>query len=80
MGRSAARRAVVETRPARGSMIDGLGSGSADGGPGGTGQAGGYELTPRVLDLGMSYVLSRGLWEVARYVQYFKDTKPAAGT
>jgi IclR family transcriptional regulator, pca regulon regulatory protein len=26
----------------------------------------GYELTPRVLDLGMSYVLSRGLWEVAR--------------
>jgi IclR family transcriptional regulator, pca regulon regulatory protein len=31
------------------------------------GQAGGgYELTPRVLDLGMSYVLSRGLWEVAR--------------
>ena len=25
-----------------------------------------YELTPRVLDLGMSYVLSRGLWEVAR--------------
>jgi IclR family pca regulon transcriptional regulator len=28
--------------------------------------AGGYELTPRVLDLGMSYVLSRGLWELAR--------------
>jgi IclR family pca regulon transcriptional regulator len=28
--------------------------------------AGGYELTPRVLDLGMSYVLSRGLWDVAR--------------
>jgi IclR family pca regulon transcriptional regulator len=28
--------------------------------------AGGYELTPRILDLGMSYVLSRGLWEVAR--------------
>ena len=28
--------------------------------------ANGYELTPRVLDLGMSYVLSRGLWEVAR--------------
>ena len=27
---------------------------------------GGFELTPRVLDLGMSYVLSRGLWEVAR--------------
>ena len=27
---------------------------------------GGYELTPRVLDLGMAYVLSRGLWEVAR--------------
>jgi IclR family transcriptional regulator, pca regulon regulatory protein len=26
----------------------------------------GYELTPRVLELGMSYVLSRGLWEVAR--------------
>jgi IclR family pca regulon transcriptional regulator len=33
-------------------------------GPGLT--VGGYELTPRVLDLGMSYVLSRGLWEVAR--------------
>jgi IclR family pca regulon transcriptional regulator len=31
-------------------------------------QAGGpgYELTPRVLDLGMSYVLSRGMWEIAR--------------
>jgi len=27
---------------------------------------GGFELTPRVLDLGMSYILSRGLWEVAR--------------
>jgi IclR family pca regulon transcriptional regulator len=27
---------------------------------------GGYELTPRVLDLGMSYVMSRGLWEIAR--------------
>jgi IclR family pca regulon transcriptional regulator len=27
---------------------------------------GGFELTPRVLELGMSYVLSRGLWEVAR--------------
>jgi IclR family transcriptional regulator, pca regulon regulatory protein len=27
---------------------------------------GGFELTPRVLDLGMSYVLSRGLWAVAR--------------
>ncbi|MGH3157971.1 MAG: helix-turn-helix domain-containing protein, partial [Streptosporangiaceae bacterium] len=26
----------------------------------------GYELTPRVLELGMSYVLSRNLWEVAR--------------
>jgi IclR family transcriptional regulator, pca regulon regulatory protein len=26
----------------------------------------GYELTPRVLDLGMSYVLSQGLWEIAR--------------
>jgi IclR family transcriptional regulator, pca regulon regulatory protein len=36
------------------------------GGPGQPGQGGGYELTPRVLDLGMSYVLSRGLWEVAR--------------
>jgi IclR family pca regulon transcriptional regulator len=37
------------------------------GGSAGSGQsAGGYELTPRVLDLGMSYVLSRGLWEVAR--------------
>ncbi|HEY3881577.1 MAG TPA: IclR family transcriptional regulator C-terminal domain-containing protein [Trebonia sp.] len=29
-------------------------------------ETGSYELTPRVLDLGMSYVLSRGLWEVAR--------------
>ncbi|HEY6495502.1 MAG TPA: IclR family transcriptional regulator C-terminal domain-containing protein [Trebonia sp.] len=29
-------------------------------------EAGGYELTPRVLDLGMSYVLSSGLWEIAR--------------
>jgi len=28
--------------------------------------SGGFELTPRVLDLGMSYVLSRGLWEIAR--------------
>ncbi len=28
--------------------------------------AGGFELTPRVLELGMSYVLSRNLWEVAR--------------
>jgi len=27
---------------------------------------GGFELTPRVLDLGMSYVLSKGLWAVAR--------------
>jgi IclR family pca regulon transcriptional regulator len=27
---------------------------------------GGFELTPRVLDLGMSYVLSKGLWDVAR--------------
>jgi len=27
---------------------------------------GGFELTPRVLDLGMSYVLSRNMWEVAR--------------
>lgn len=27
---------------------------------------GGFELTPRVLDLGMSYVLSRNLWEIAR--------------
>jgi IclR family pca regulon transcriptional regulator len=35
----------------------------AGGSPGGTG---GFELTPRVLDLGMSYVLSRGLWEIAR--------------
>ncbi len=30
-------------------------------------QAGsGFELTPRVLELGMSYVLSRNLWEIAR--------------
>ena len=28
--------------------------------------AGGFELTPRVLELGMSYVLSRNLWDVAR--------------
>lgn len=27
---------------------------------------GGFELTARVLDLGMAYVLSRGLWAVAR--------------
>jgi IclR family transcriptional regulator, pca regulon regulatory protein len=27
---------------------------------------GGFELTPRVLDLGMCYVLSRGLWDIAR--------------
>jgi IclR family transcriptional regulator, pca regulon regulatory protein len=27
---------------------------------------GGFELTPRVLDLGMQYVLSRSLWDVAR--------------
>jgi IclR family transcriptional regulator, pca regulon regulatory protein len=27
---------------------------------------GGFELTPRVLELGMSYVLSHGLWEIAR--------------
>jgi IclR family pca regulon transcriptional regulator len=40
--------------------------GSAAGGSGSGHSAGGYELTPRVLDLGMSYVLSRGLWEVAR--------------
>src|ERR1700740_174854 len=26
----------------------------------------GFELTPRVLDLGMSYVLSKGLWDNAR--------------
>jgi IclR family transcriptional regulator, pca regulon regulatory protein len=34
--------------------------------PAGGAPAGGYELTPAVLDLGMSYVLSRGLWAVAR--------------
>jgi IclR family transcriptional regulator, pca regulon regulatory protein len=40
---------------------------AAGGGAPVPGQPGvGYELTPRVLDLGMSYVLSRGLWEVAR--------------
>jgi len=27
---------------------------------------GGFELTPRVLDLGMRYVLSRNLWDIAR--------------
>jgi IclR family pca regulon transcriptional regulator len=29
-------------------------------------ERGGFELTPRVLELGTGYVLSRGLWEVAR--------------
>jgi IclR family pca regulon transcriptional regulator len=29
-------------------------------------ESSGFELTPRVLDLGMSYVLSHGLWEIAR--------------
>jgi IclR family pca regulon transcriptional regulator len=29
-------------------------------------EASGYELTPRVLELGMSYVLSHGLWDIAR--------------
>jgi IclR family pca regulon transcriptional regulator len=29
-------------------------------------ESSGYELTPRVLDLGMAYVLSHGLWEIAR--------------
>jgi IclR family transcriptional regulator, pca regulon regulatory protein len=47
-----------------------VGSQSGTGGQPGSGQPGqgpgGYELTPRILDLGMSYVLSRGLWEVAR--------------
>jgi IclR family pca regulon transcriptional regulator len=28
--------------------------------------SGGYELTPRVLELGMAYVLSHNLWEIAR--------------
>src|SRR5260370_35623471 len=28
--------------------------------------AGGFQLTARVLDLGMSYVLSQNLWEIAR--------------
>jgi IclR family pca regulon transcriptional regulator len=42
-------------------------AGQPGGSPGQPGQgASGYELTPRVLDLGMSYVLSRGLWEIAR--------------
>src|SRR3984885_3743652 len=27
---------------------------------------GGFELTPRILELGMAYVLSRNLWDVAR--------------
>jgi hypothetical protein len=51
-------------------QIGGHSAGQLAAGPGGQpapGQpSGGYELTPRVLDLGMSYVLSRGLWEVAR--------------
>ncbi len=29
-------------------------------------EGGGFELTPRVLELGMTYVLSHNLWEVAR--------------
>src|SRR5690349_2174445 len=29
-------------------------------------EGGGFELTPRVLELGMAYVLSHNLWEVAR--------------
>jgi IclR family transcriptional regulator, pca regulon regulatory protein len=28
--------------------------------------SGGYELTPRVMELGMAYVLSHNLWEIAR--------------
>jgi IclR family pca regulon transcriptional regulator len=39
--------------------------GGGSGGTAGT-APGGFELTPKVLDLGMSYVLSRGLWEIAR--------------
>ena len=31
-----------------------------------TAEHGGYELTPRVLELGTNYMLSRSLWEVAR--------------
>jgi IclR family pca regulon transcriptional regulator len=42
--------------------LEQLGYVRAGAGPSGSG----YELTPRVLDLGMSYVLSHGLWEVAR--------------
>jgi IclR family pca regulon transcriptional regulator len=40
--------------------------GAAGHGPQAPSAGGGFELTPRVLDLGMSYVLSRGLWEIAR--------------
>jgi IclR family transcriptional regulator, pca regulon regulatory protein len=46
--------------------LEQLGYVRAVGGQSGGQSGGGYELTPRVLDLGMSYVLSRGLWEVAR--------------
>jgi IclR family pca regulon transcriptional regulator len=46
--------------------LEQLGYVRAVGGQAGGQSGGGYELTPRVLDLGMSYVLSRGLWEVAR--------------
>ena len=46
--------------------LEQLGYVRAVGGQPGGQSGGGYELTPRVLDLGMSYVLSRGLWEVAR--------------
>jgi IclR family pca regulon transcriptional regulator len=60
--RPTARR-ILLTLEQLGYVRQAPGSGS---GPGGSGGAGGFELTPRVLDLGMSYVLSRGLWEVAR--------------
>jgi len=40
--------------------------GGAMGDAASAGSPSGYALTPRVLDLGMSYVLSQGLWDIAR--------------
>ena len=61
--RPTARR-ILLTLEQLGYVRQAPGSGSGPGG--GPGGAGGFELTPRVLDLGMSYVMSRGLWEIAR--------------
>jgi IclR family pca regulon transcriptional regulator len=37
---------------------------------------GGFEFTPRVLELGMAYVLSRGLWEIACHAAPRLDIAP----